>query len=333
VKSRILYEQMLGRATRLCPEIGKESFKIFDAVRIYEALEEFTNMKPVVPNPATSFGGLVDEIKHIKSEERLRQQIEQIMAKLQRKKKKISTQAEERFKFASGGKDVDEYLSMLKDLPLNEAAREVLKSGELWKFLDEFKPAPDYQLVSEHEDEARELARGYGSAKRPEDYIENFRKYIQENANKVTAINLICTKPTELDRKSLKELYLLLDGAGYTDLNLRHAWKAAKNEDIAADIISFIRTLSLGSSLVDHETRIKRAVAGIRKSRSWNKVQEKWLDRFEAQLVHETILRKEDLDRPPFNEAGGFAKLNKIFDQQLESVLSNINENLYQDVG
>ena len=32
VKSRILYEQMLGRATRLCPEIGKESFQVFDAV-------------------------------------------------------------------------------------------------------------------------------------------------------------------------------------------------------------------------------------------------------------------------------------------------------------
>jgi type I restriction enzyme R subunit len=29
VKSRILYEQMLGRATRLCPDIGKETFRIF----------------------------------------------------------------------------------------------------------------------------------------------------------------------------------------------------------------------------------------------------------------------------------------------------------------
>jgi type I restriction enzyme R subunit len=32
VNSRILYEQMLGRATRLCPEIAKETFRIFDAV-------------------------------------------------------------------------------------------------------------------------------------------------------------------------------------------------------------------------------------------------------------------------------------------------------------
>ncbi|BCL38680.1 helicase-related protein [Nostoc sp. MS1] len=32
INSRILYEQMLGRATHLCNDIGKEVFRIFDAV-------------------------------------------------------------------------------------------------------------------------------------------------------------------------------------------------------------------------------------------------------------------------------------------------------------
>ena len=35
VNSRILYDQMIGRATRLCPEIGKEVFQIYDAVDLY----------------------------------------------------------------------------------------------------------------------------------------------------------------------------------------------------------------------------------------------------------------------------------------------------------
>lgn len=332
VKSRILYEQMLGRATRLCEEIGKEAFKIFDAVRIYEALEDFTNMKPVVPNPSISFAELAGEIKHFKDdEERLKRQVEQIIAKLQRKKNKIADQADDRFKFNAGGKDVEGYINMLKDLPVHESIKEIVKATELWKFLDEFRPTPAYQFVSEHEDMALDSERGYGKAKKPEDYIEGFHKFIQENANKITAINIICNKPTELDRKSLKELYMLLDGAGYTPLNLRHAWKAIKNEDIAADIISFIRTLSLGSNLVDHETRIRNAVNKIRKSKAWNKTQEKWLDRFEAQLIHETILRKEDLDKPPFTEEGGFTRLNKIFEQQLENLLQQINENLYSE--
>jgi type I restriction enzyme R subunit len=35
VRSRILYEQMIGRATRRCDDIGKTVFKIYDPVDIY----------------------------------------------------------------------------------------------------------------------------------------------------------------------------------------------------------------------------------------------------------------------------------------------------------
>ncbi len=41
VKSRILYEQMIGRATRLCDEIGKDLFRIYDTVDLYAALRRF----------------------------------------------------------------------------------------------------------------------------------------------------------------------------------------------------------------------------------------------------------------------------------------------------
>ena len=50
-RSRILYEQMIGRATRRCDDIGKERFRIFDAVDLYSALQKVTDMKPVVVNP------------------------------------------------------------------------------------------------------------------------------------------------------------------------------------------------------------------------------------------------------------------------------------------
>ena len=51
VNSRILYEQMIGRATRLCPDIGKEVFRIFDAVDLYPHLQNLTDMKPVWSTP------------------------------------------------------------------------------------------------------------------------------------------------------------------------------------------------------------------------------------------------------------------------------------------
>lgn len=68
VKSRILYEQMIGRATRLCPDIGKETFRIYDAVGLYAALEAVTDMKPVVTDPNITFRELLAQLERAVTE-------------------------------------------------------------------------------------------------------------------------------------------------------------------------------------------------------------------------------------------------------------------------
>lgn len=65
VKSRILFEQMLGRATRLCPKIHKTHFEIYDPVGVYDSLNDVNTMKPVVVNPTTSFTQLLDGLSEI----------------------------------------------------------------------------------------------------------------------------------------------------------------------------------------------------------------------------------------------------------------------------
>lgn len=329
IKSRILYEQMLGRATRRCDEIGKEIFQIYDAVRIYETLEEFTQMKPVVANPKASFRQLVEELNHIEKEDRVRRQIEQIIAKIQRKKRYLNEYKEEQFRYNAKGEDPDSLIERLKNDPQSLSVKKVMDLSGLWKFLDELTPSPVGTLVSDHEDEILGIERGYGKAQKPEDYLDNFALFIAENQNRIDALRIVCSRPVELNRKSLKELLMELDQAGYNANSLKTAWKAAKNEEIAADIISFIRTLSLGSSLVSHEDRIRKAVNSIREMKSWNKIQLKWIDRFEMQLMKESILSKKDLDDAPFSDAGGFERLNKLFEDQLEEVITRLNQNLY----
>lgn len=329
IKSRILYEQMLGRATRRCDEIGKEVFRIYDAVKIYETLEDFTQMKPVVANPKVSFQQLVEELKSIDQGERAKRQVEQLVAKIQRKKKFLEGDQEEKFVYNAKGAQPDEFIETLRNLDTPSAVEKIIQVSGLWKFLDELKADVNLPLVSEHEDRFLGIERGYGKAKKPEDYLDNFAQFIQDNQNKIEALKIVCSRPTELDRKALKELMLALDQEGYNAPTLNAAWKAAKNEDIAADIISYIRTLSLGSSLISHEERVKKAVDSIRGMKVWNKTQLKWIDRFEKQLLKETVLRKEDLDEDPFDEAGGFERLNKIFEEQLEEVITQINQNLY----
>lgn len=328
VRSRILFEQMLGRATRLCPEINKQFFRIYDAVKVYEALEDFIQMK-TVSNPSISFSKLVEELDFIDTPERAKIQLQQLIAKLQRKKRKIIDNNLEQFMYYAQGDSPDEFIDRLKEMESDQVKNAILGFKSLWTFLDEKIYEPKVQFVSEHQDELLGVERGYGKASKPEDYIESFKKFIDENRNKILALNIICTKPTELDRKSLKELKLLLDQEGYNDLTLKTAWKSAKNEDIAADIISYIRTLALDTDLVSHEQRIENAINKVKMLKPWNKIQQKWIDRFEKQLLVETVLTKADLDAKPFSDEGGFVRLNKIFENELEQILVVLNENLY----
>ena len=328
VRSRILFEQMIGRATRLCPEIDKQFFRIYDAVRVYEALQDFTQMQ-TVSNPSISFTRLVEELDFIDTPERAKKQLEQIIAKLQRKKKSIHSEQLDHFMYAAKGDSPENFIELLKTVDGENAKAVLAEFSSLWQFLDEKIYQPKLQLVSEHHDEIIGIDRGYGKANKPEDYIEGFKKFIKENRNKILALNVVCTKPSELDRKSLKELKMMLDQEGYNAMTLHTAWKTTKNEDIAADIISYIRTMALDTDLVSHEQRIENAINKVKMLKPWNKIQQKWLDRFEAQLLKETVLTKADLDAKPFSDDGGFTRLNKIFDNELENILVVLNDNLY----
>lgn len=103
---------MLGRATRRCDEIGKEIFKIYDAVRLYEGIAPVSSMKPVVVNPNISFTQLVDELDRVDSEAALPEIIDQLLAKLQSKRRTLSQSSKEQIESITGIpiEDIGDYL-------------------------------------------------------------------------------------------------------------------------------------------------------------------------------------------------------------------------------
>jgi type I restriction enzyme R subunit len=93
VNSRILYEQMLGRATRKCDDSGKETFRIFDAVDLYPHLQNLTAMKPVVVNPTITLEQLFEELAKVTEEEHRKSVRDQILVKLRRRLKRLPDNA------------------------------------------------------------------------------------------------------------------------------------------------------------------------------------------------------------------------------------------------
>jgi type I restriction enzyme R subunit len=171
---------------------------------------------------------------------------------------------------------------------------------------------------------------GYGTGQKPSDFLDGFTNYVKNNLNKIAALTVVVQRPRELTRAQLRELRLELDRMGYSETNLRRAWQETKNEDIAASIVGFIRQAALGDPLVPYEERVRNALKRILAKRAWTEPQRKWLQRIGEQVVRELVVDRSALDQEPFQKDGGFNRLNRIFDGQLEAILGEINEELWR---
>jgi type I restriction enzyme R subunit len=335
VKSRILYEQMIGRATRLCsnlygPDQDKETFRIFDTVQLYDALQDYSDMKPVVQQPSITFAQLGGELKAV-DDEYVEEVYDQFMAKLNRKRSALKQNAEavetrtgytpeELFDhLRSGGSDA--LSSLLDDDP------------GVVDFLDELKyDSLQYKLISEHEDQVREVKRGYGTEnQRPDSYLEGLNAWIESNQNDLTALEVVLQRPRELTRKQLRELQTELSRAGYTETQIQHAVQETSNQEIAASIIGFLRSQALGSPLVSYAERVDRALQHVLQDHDWSGVQKRWLQRIAKQIKRNVVVDRAALDEPPFEQSGGYDRLNKIFDGELSEVLDELQEEVWED--
>ncbi len=329
IQSRILYDQMLGRATRLCPEIGKTHFNIYDAVGIYDKLQHYTEMKPVVKKQNYRIGELYNSLINATTDEEASFYRDQLVAKIQRRKQRFDEEGMGKFEELSNGKNVDEWVKEIQTYSPQEATQHNI----LFEYMETYQVTREKRYISDKEDEVTDVIRGYCEGnKRPEDYLDGFVRFIQENINEIPALHLICTRPKDLTRQDLRELMTILETKGFKQSHLQTAWKQTKNEDIAADIISFIRQAALGEALVDHEARIKQAMHKVYSLHDWTPRQKKWLERIEKQLLQVPVLAptaEEAFSEEPFRTSGGYKLLKREFGDYIDHIVNMINENLY----
>jgi type I restriction enzyme, R subunit len=333
VNSRILYDQMLGRATRLCEAIAKESFRIFDAVQLYEGMQQVTAMQPVVVNPQISFAQLCHELVSTTGDAARSLVREQLLAKLQRKKRFLSERTLQDFETVAG-MPLDEFIQALRQRPLENVVEWFAQSPGLGEILDrQGEGVAPRIFISDHEDALHSVERGYGTAKKPEDYLQEFTEFIRSNSNTLPALMTVLTRPKDLTRKQLRELALELDQRGFTEANLATAWREMTNQDIAARIVGYIRQAAIGDALEPYEQRVERALQRTLASRTWTTPQRQWLQKIAAQTKANLVVDREALDDPDLvfrREGGGFARLDRIFEGQLQAVLENFNDSLWQ---
>ena len=164
VNSRILYEQMVGRATRLCPEIGKEIFRIFDAVDLYTQLQNLTDMQPVVADPKISLTQLLEEFTRIDDAQHRADLRDQIIVKLNRRLKRMDDEARAKFQLAAG-EPPETTLARFRAGAPGELAQWAGAHPGLGPALDYRTDGgtPVFVPISQHDDHVIDVSHGYGA--------------------------------------------------------------------------------------------------------------------------------------------------------------------------
>lgn len=327
INSRILFEQMLGRATRPCPKIGKTHFNIFDAAKVMEDIGDVSTMKSVYVSK--TMAELLEDLFR-PSETSKQATKDSILAKLQRKNKSLTE--EQNFKiseYLSGG-NLKTYVKELKNCTEEAFIKRCQQDYDFLLWVDSLKPLKSTIYHSDKEDTLLATTRGYGKTDRPEDYLESFATFVNENKDKIEAIRIACTKPSDMTRAQLRELKLIFDKESFSETNLNKAMSTLKNEEIVAGIISYIRQAVLKTPVMNHEDRVKTAFAKLTAAHKFSKMQLDMLDKIKTYMLHESILNRETFEAPAFKIDGGFARFDKKFDGKLVDLIRELNKYIYE---
>ena len=336
VKSRILFEQMLGRGTRkgeLFPD--KSHFTVFDCFdgTLLEYFRLSTAITAEPPDrPARSIVEVIDSIWANRDRQ---YNIHCLVKRLQRIDKEMSINAREEFSPFIPDGDMARFARELQSRLASDFAgtMKLLRKKEFQDMLLNYQRKPRVFIVAhatEDKVESEWLVRdGAGKEYKPEDYLAAFARFVKENASRIAAIAILLERPRQWSTDALSELRRTLASTPqrFTIDNLQRVHDHQYHKALV-DIISMVKHAAHEQEpLLTAEERVERAMQALRQGRTFTKEQEKWLEYIRRHLVMNLSIDKDDFENlPVFSQRGGLAKARKVFGAQFEELLKQLNE-------
>jgi type I restriction enzyme R subunit len=331
VRSRILWEQMLGRGTRRCDEINKSKFVVFDCFdgTLFRYFKDVSNFKIEEPvsNPLT----IVEVIENIWQNVDRKYHINVLVKRLHRIDKDMSADARPEFanwipegnvgKFAAGlprqfRDNFDETMKLLLNPKFQQLLTDYPRAKRVfWVGYD-----------VKDEVSSRKL---FGKWEKPEDYLEAFGKFVRENVNQFEALRILLKRPQDWKPEVLVQLRRVLGTNDYDEKLLRKAHERV-NRKALADLISIIkRAADDQEPLLTAAERVTKALEEMRAFTTFTPDQEKWLALIGEHLKENLSISEEDLDfQPVFAQRGGLARARNLFGNQLPPLIDRLNYSL-----
>jgi type I restriction enzyme R subunit len=339
VKSRILFEQMLGRGTRRSTDLlpPKTNFVVFDCFNgtLIEYFRKTTGM--TVDSPEGDGKSIEQIIEDIWQNRDRDYNTRRLVKRLQRIAKNMSGDARDLFaRFIPDG-DMGCFAADLPAMLRSDftGAMKILRDEDFQRLLTEYPRSKRTFIVAPgvtDDVESEWLIRaGTGTEYRPDDYLQLFDRFIEEHAEEISAISILLSRPQEWGAGPLRELRekLTQSTEHFTEVNLQRAYQLAHHKALV-DIISMVkRAASETSPLLTAEERVDAAVARVTADRQFTDEQARWMERIRQHLVQNLSIEPQDFDDIPLlADRGGWGRANRTFDGHLPELLDQLNEEL-----
>jgi type I restriction enzyme R subunit len=337
VRSRILFEQMLGRGTRKSPDLipQKTHFTVFDCFdgTLFEYFRSTTGM---TIEPVESDGKSINEIvEEVWRNEDRDYNVHRIVKRLQRIDKNMSGSARELFaRFVPDG-NVGHFAEDLPGALRSDfsGAMDVLRNAEFLQLCEEYPRSKRHFIVAQGVVDTVEsewlIKAGVGREYKPQDYLDLFVEFVETHLTEIESLQILLSRPNEWSADALRELRGSLAQAPehFTNENLQRAFQMTHHKALV-DIISMVKSAAVnGSPLFTAEERVNLAVDGVCATHQLTDEQERWMEYIRQHLVQNLSIEEEDFDAIPiFSDRGGWNRANKVFDGQLAEFLHVLNK-------
>ncbi|MGI6609084.1 MAG: type I restriction-modification enzyme R subunit C-terminal domain-containing protein [Limnochordia bacterium] len=381
VRSRSYFEQMKGRGCRtIDPDdlkkvspsaaLGKSHFIVVDAVGVTTSLK--TDSRPLERKPRVPFKDLVDAIALGRIDEDTFVSVAGRLAKLNMQ---ITPKQRKEYVELSGGKSIEDLTSGLlkahdpdtieqvarerfnlgpnvepteeqRDEAQRELAREVAKTltPQVRQFLESARKAVEQIIDNRNIDEVTDEGWDKESVVNAEQVIADFRAYLEQHKDEITALRIFYDQPYRLRELTLDMVKEVLDRlkADQPALAPVRIWNAytqleenvptcPKNELVA--LVSLLRRIvGLDQKLTSFEAVARQRFQDWVFTRhhgdapKFTEEQMHWLHMVRDHIVTSFHITADDLELAPFNGQGGLGRFYQLFGGEYEEILEELNE-------
>jgi type I restriction enzyme R subunit len=337
VKSRILFEQMLGRGTRKGEKYpDKSHFTVFDCFdgTLLAYFKKATGITAELPDkPTRTISEVIEDIWNNRDRD---YNIGCLVKRLQRIDRQMAAEARDQFAAYVPNGDVAQFARGLKQslsTGFVDGMKLLLDKGFQELLVNYARPQRVFYKAYEVDDDVRStwmLRDAGGNEYKPGDYLEAFATFVKENEAKIEAIRILLDRPKAWSAAALTQLRDTLKRTPqrFTPENLEKA-HATKYGKALVEIISMVKhAADAQAPLLTAVERAERAFAQVSAGKSFTDEQRAWLDRVRQVMVANLSIERDDFeDQDALRSAGGWGAARRVFgEQQLAALLIELNE-------